>query len=514
MKKLILLLILISFMPFANAEINLLSNIENFYNINEKIPLKLSISSNEERDGFVKASLICDKNNIDYFMSPFAFTTSQKEIEIPELRLTKNMLGKCSLESSLLDNSNILIEKKIIKLFEVSENLNLNFDLNKDKLLPNEELKITGEVKNIRGESLNTGKVKIYFDNQESQTDLDKGKFSYSYRIPGNIKSNTHSLKLSFDDNNGNKVAKESSISVIPKPSSLKIKINKLDFLPKEQVLIESLLYDQADDLIENDAKIKVYDTKNNLIREGNNNLDFTLDQYALPGTWVIKASTDDFNIESKFNIGEIKKVETYLEDGTVYIKNIGNAPFNQEIKIEAIGENGKEFYKKVELNPKESKAIPLSSEIKEGGKFNINVLANNEKQSYQSVNIPESNNPLYLTGRVVSNTGNMVVDKPFIPLTIIIALALLIFARKSRKRNIEYKRQRDSQEGYNIAKKIEQEKMKMGIKPRRFKIDEAEAKDFTNRMLKNAEDNKKNNQGYLYRNPPKEKGGLFGMFD
>lgn len=156
MKKLILLLILISFMPFANAEINLLSNIENFYNINEKIPLKLSISSNEERDGFVKASLICDKNNIDYFMSPFAFTTSQKEIEIPELRLTKNMLGKCSLESSLLDNSNILIEKKIIKLFEVSENLNLNFDLNKDKLLPNEELKITGEVKNIRGESLNT----------------------------------------------------------------------------------------------------------------------------------------------------------------------------------------------------------------------------------------------------------------------------------------------------------------------------------------------------------------------
>jgi len=501
-------------MPFASAEINLLSNIENIYNVNEKIPLKLSISHGEFIDGFVKASLICEKTKMEFFISPIALKTSQQEINIPELRLTKNMLGKCSLEFSLTDNSDILIEKKTIKIFEVSENLNLEHNLNKDKLLPNEELEITGNVKNVRGELINNGKVKIFFDDIESSADLNKGKFSYNYRIPGNIKSNAHLLKLNFEDNNGNKVLKESGIGVIPKPSKLKNLVNKLDFLPKEKVIIESLLYDQADDIIENNAKIKVYDANNDLIAEGNKKVEFTLDQYALPGEWIIKSSTEDFNIESKFNVGKIKKVETYVENGIVYVKNIGNTEFDDKVKIEAIGENGKEFYANIKIDPKESKAVRLSDEIKQGGLFNVNVIANNEKKSYSNINVPESNDILYLTGRVVSDTGNLVVDKPYIPLSIIVFLASLIFFRRTSKKNYEKRWQRDAQEGFTIAKKIEQDKMKSGIKPRRFKIDENEAKDFRDRMLKNSEENKNNNQGYLYKNPPKDKGNLFGMFD
>ena len=117
MKKFIFMLFFLFFAQFASAEISILSQIEDIYNINEKIPLKLTINYNQELDGFVRSSLICDNANLDYFITPFTFKTSSQELTIPDLKLTKNMLGKCSLEISLTDGGDVLLEKKSVKIF-------------------------------------------------------------------------------------------------------------------------------------------------------------------------------------------------------------------------------------------------------------------------------------------------------------------------------------------------------------------------------------------------------------
>ncbi len=511
MKKLVLALIFLFSLQFVSAEISILSQVESIYNINEKIPLKLAISYELEKDGFVKSSLICDNTKLDYFITPFALKTSPQDLNIPDLRLTKNMLGKCSLEVYLTDGEDVLLEKKIVKVFEVSENLILTVRLNKDKLSPNDVLEIKGDVKNVRGELLDNGKVKIFLDDEDA-AELEKGEFSYNYQILGNIKSNVHILKISFEDDYGNKDSKEFSIFINPKPSNLKNLLNKIDLLPGDKVSIEALLYDQADDLIENNAEIKVFSPEKELVKGGNYKLEFTLDQYALPGEWMVKTSTQDFKIESKFNVGNIKKVQTYVEEGLLYVKNVGNIEFDDEIEVTALGENGKRFAKKIKLDPKESKIIYLSDKLKQG-QYDLDVLANAQKESFENIKVPESGDPLYLTGKVIKNTGNELVDKPYILLLIILSGGLLFYFVRGIKKREKHRRERQIQEGYTKAREIVQEKIKSGVKPRKFNINEDEAKDFRERMLKNINENKSNDQGYLHRKP-KDKGGLFGMFD
>lgn len=497
---------------FVNAELNVLNQVESIYNINEKIPLKVVISYSNEIEGFVKSSAICDNAKLDYFVTPFTLKTNPQELVIPDLRLTRNMVGKCSLEVSLTDSEDNLLDKKVIKILEVSPELILTIELNKDKLSPNDELKINGNVKNVRGELINTGKVKILLDDNEFASELNKGEFSYTYQVPSNIKSNTHPLKISFDDNYGNKASKEFSIFINPKPTMLKILLNKIDFLPGERVNIETLLYDQANDLIENNAEIKIFNPENDLIRNGNYKLEFVLDQYALPGSWLIKAKTDDFKIESRFNVGEVKKVQTYIEDGILYIKNIGNIIFDDSIKVMAIGENGKEFTKKIKISPKETKSIKLSNELKQG-QYNLNVLTSNQKESFDDIKVPESDDPIYLTGKAVSETTNTMIDRPYIPIIIILVLLLFFYFRNASKKKDKFMRERDFQQAYAKAREIEKEKISSEIKPRKFNIDEKEAKDFRERMLKNINQKKSDEQGYLHRNQ-KDKGGSFGVFD
>jgi hypothetical protein len=289
--------------------------------------------------------------------------------------------------------------------------------------------------------------------------------------------------------------------------------LNKIDLLPGDQVSIESLLYDQADDLIENNADIKVYNPKNDLIREGNYKLEFTLEQYALPGTWLVKSSTDDFKIESAFNVGEVKKVQTYVEDGVLYVKNIGNVDFDDNIEITAIGEDGKQFTKKIKINPKESKIIELSDELTKG-QYKLDINAGSQKESFEDINVPERDDVLYVTGKSIQNSTNKLIDQPYLALMIILVIGLLFYVIRNTKKVNRMIKEKEIQKGYIKAREIEQEKIKQGIKPRRFDIDENEAKDFTERMLKNINEKKDESHGYLYRNPKKEnKGNSFGLF-
>ena len=515
MKKLALALIFLFFVPFVTAEIDVLTQAEDFYNINERIPVKIVVAHTQEEDGFVKAGAICDNANLDYFVSPILLKTSPQELTIPDLKLTKTMAGKCSLEISLLDSSNALIEKEVVKVFEISSELILSTSLNKDTLSPGEELKIKGDLKNIRGELLDKGQVKIFLDENEFSTELNKGEFSYTYSIPSNIKSNSHSLKISYEDSFENKASKEFSIFIAPRPSKLKILINKLDFLPDDQITIESLLYDQADDLMENDAEIKVYGPDGKLSRQGTNKLDFNLEDHALPGSWVIKASTDEFKVESTFNVAEVKKVEVYVEDGIVYVRNIGNVPYDDEVEVKAIGEDGKEFTKRVQVDPSESRIIKLSDELKEGI-YNLNLATNGEAKSFEEVSVPESDDPLYVTGKSVSNTINDLIDKPLLLFAILLAIILGGYFTIRNRRIKQFRKEKEIQQGYTRAREIEQQKIKQGITPRKFNINKDEAKDFTSQMLKRMDEKRQNNENPSSKSRRDEdnKPGLFGMFN
>ena len=261
-KRLLLIAILVSMIPLVKAEINVLNDVYDFYNINEKIPLKLVITSEQETSGFIKANIECDNKVLDYYVMPVTLKTTKQEFDIPELTLTKSMVGKCDLNIKITDNENNLIDKKIVKVFEVSNLLILDYELSKNELSPNSKVDISGTVKNIRGETIKLGQAIMNIDNSSYTSNLDNSEFSFIYNVPSNIKSKNHEVTVSFEDNYGNKASKDSTFYVNPKPTSLKNLLNKLDFLPGELVEVEALLYDQAGDLIENNADIKIYNPK------------------------------------------------------------------------------------------------------------------------------------------------------------------------------------------------------------------------------------------------------------
>ena len=511
MRKLSLVLILLFLIPFVSAEINVLNQVESIYNLNERIPLKITVSSNEEIDGFIKSSFVCSNYNLDYFTTPFTFKTSPQEIDVPELKLTKNMVGTCSLEVSLSDYENILIEKKVIAVVEVSNQLILTVDVNKENFNPGDELNIDGDIKNIRGELLDTGEIKVLFDNETFITQLDNGEFSYSYKLPSNVKSNNHLLKIDYEDAYGNKASKEFSIFVIPEPTKLRTLLNNIDFLPQEKISIEALLYDQADDLMENNAEINVYDPKGYLIKKGVSKVEFELDNYASPGTWLIKTNTDDFKIESSFNVLPLKKVETYLEDGVLFIKNVGNVVFDDVLEITAIGEDGKQFTRNVKISPKDYQIVELSDELKQGI-YDLNIDVGEQQESMQDVNVPESNDPLYITGRAIDSTVNNLIDKPLIlALVLLVIFSAVYFGVRNKKIN-QFRKEKDVQMGYMRARELEQEKASKGIRPRKFNIDKKEAKDFTDQMMKKMNEKKSDDEGYLHRKE-RDDDNLFGNF-
>ena len=97
MKLMPLMVILLILIIPASAEIQVLNNVQEIYNVNDNIPLKTSISYKEEISGYIRVNIECDNKFLEHYTTPFEFKQNPQEIEIPGLILTENMIGKCTL---------------------------------------------------------------------------------------------------------------------------------------------------------------------------------------------------------------------------------------------------------------------------------------------------------------------------------------------------------------------------------------------------------------------------------
>ncbi len=493
-------------MPLVNAEINVLNQVHDFYNINDKIPLNLVLTYTQEVSGFVKANIECDNKALDYYVTPFIIKPSKQELSIPELTLTKSMLGRCSLNVIINNNEGSLIDKKVVKVFEVSDLLILTYSLDKTEVSPEDKINIQGSIKNIRGEEIKSGQVIINIDNSSFTSNLENSKFEFTYNVPKNIKSKNHKVIVSFEDNYENKASKEIGFYVNPKPLVLRNLLNKLEFKPGEIVEIEALLYDQAGDLIENNAQIKVYDPKDKLIKEGTYKLSFQLENNSLPGSWIIKTSTDEFKIQSTFDVEAIRDVEFYVEDGILYIRNTGNTGFEDVAEIK-VGDYT--FSKKVDINPGEITAFDLSDQVQEG-KYDVNVELNNELQEFKDVEVPR--NPILLVGYAAKKLGDTIIERPYLLAIMLAIIVLYLFFRHKIEKGKRFAREKDVQRAVIRMQELRKDKETQKFKPKKFsEMSEEELKDYRGQILKNLKRKEDESSGYLSRKPQDK--GSFGFF-
>ena len=515
MKKILILLIFLISIIAVKAEINIQSNIQDKYNINEKILLEATISYKEDISGYVKANINCDNKSLDYYVTPFNFKQTQQKITIPELILTKAMVGKCSLNLYLLDLNNNLRDQDLVKVIDVSDKLNLNAVLQEQQINPGKNLFIKGNVKSIRNLDVKDVILTINIDDQNPyEFNLVTNDFEKEIPIDLKIKSGNHVVKVNVKDPYNNNAELNLNFVVIPKPTFLKNSLNKLEVLPGDNLEVTALLYDQADELMNNDAEIKIYDKNNKYVTQGYSKIIYIVPQNAIPGTWVIKTSSNGLNSEDRFVVKELKKIEFDIEGNLLYIRNLGNINYNDNIEV-SIGDIS--FTKKVSLKPGETVTIDLSKQGVQG-LYDVNIRSSDQDKTFSQINIPRSNDPLYLTSLTVKKAGNEVAKKPYIAAIFLALILIIVFLVNRRKKLNERAKQREYQLGSTRIQNIKKEKESTGFKPKKFdEMSDEELSDYRKQLTKNLKqqkEDKEENTGYQYK-PPKEKGGgLFSMFD
>ncbi len=510
-KLITLIVILLAFSVAVKAEISVLNTVDSSYNINEKIALQTTITNTKDISGYVKANIDCDNYNLDYYVTPFEFKTTPQQINIPELTLTESMLGKCTLNIILLDLNDSLIDQSLVQLIDVSDKLNLNSLLADYDLDVGQSLIVKGTVTNIRNLPVNDAILTITLEDNNYEYNLDKSDFEITLPLAETIKSGTHEITVNVKDPSGNSAETVLGYTIIPKAMDLKNLVNKLEFLPGESVEISSLLYDQANDLIENDAEIRLYNPDNKYVTQGYGKLIYVLPSYANPGTWIVRTSNKLFNIESKFIVKELKQADIYIEGNTLFVKNTGNVNYQDDITVNA---GDQEFTKQVNIPPNEVEKIELNKKL-DPGVYDVTVASSSGLKEFPQLNVEKSTDPSYLTGLAVTKTANTLIEKPYLIFTLLALILVTLYLVNRNKTLKRVKHEREIQLGNTQMLKIKKDKG-VSFQPKKFsEMNDEELKDYRKQILKNMKDDKKDdeNPGYQYK-PPKEGKGLFSMFD
>ncbi len=526
-KKIVVLLFFL--IPLASAEIQITKNINTNYNIGDKLSYAVSIIEDKNIvQGFVSSIINCDKNSLTYFILPVSLIQGTKQdVSVPDLTIKEEMLGTCFVTLNIQDLNNNNLEHLDLAKFTVSSNLDIEAFLNKQTFAPGDEIQLTGNVKNIRGELLDNVPVTIVIDNKETKlVNVNDKKFSLAFKLDDNVKSFEHAISLEANIN-GNSAKKAIQFYVAPKPARLKNLYSKTEFLPGENVEIESILYDQADDKIDNNAQIKVYNPKNKLVAEGARKVIITLASDALPGEYTAKTQNDKLKIESTFKVRELEKVDSSLDGKNLILKSTGNIPYKDEVRIILNDETS--FSKTVKIKPNEITTINLAKEIPKSGTYVVKLNTKFDTKTLGTVALTREKGfgeklTSPVTGAAVSVRDNYGYA-PFYLVIIAVILAVILITYQKNKKSNEYRRHLDRREGERHLQNIKARRENPQEYRKRFDMDEKEVSDFRKQMLKNITNEKTEtkkqsfssrddeDEGYRAIKPKTGK-GLFGMFD
>lgn len=397
--------ILVSFLfliSTVSAQLTI-SEPKDIYNLGEKLYVSLEGIRGSDQ-GNLNVDLVCGDNTINllkisarafskeqdqYYSLPYK-TLTKKDLEIENLN---DLLGECKL----LVNINILEAKT--KTFTITNRLNSNILLNKNKYNPGEEIVVDLKVTKLNGEVLNgyyemTGIVSDYGE-------INQGSAQITVFIDEKQKSDNYNLEIKvYDLEEENNILNQDliieKIYINQKPTKFEISVSDSQINPGEDVIIYPTLLDQTGKEISGEVLITLEspskEAKSHTI---NTNEFFNLNTQNnfTSGNWKIYGAFEDLlSEETNFIINSVPLLNYSFEEGNLIIKNIGNSLYNDVLNI-SIEE--KEEQIKVNLKQGESKKYILSAP---NGEYNIQLNSNSGDSFIK--------NSVFLTGNAINIRG------------------------------------------------------------------------------------------------------------
>lgn len=369
MKKGVLLFLVLLAMPVAFADITITTD-QSIYNLGNNIKVSASVLQPNNFEGLFKLTLSCGNYRLQYFVRPVILEANfRTAVNVEELPIQSSMLGNCTITGDLTTNDDLIIEEKNSNNFGITRQLMVLPIHSKIISSPGDSIFMAGIINDAFGNNILKATTKITLNNESYSTDTINGKFNLTIELPKNIKSGKHIVAISSFDSKNNFGDGSIEIDVTAIPTYIKLDASSGQLLPGAKIDIVSSLYDQADDLINVSLDLELASPSQNKvfrkIVQSNEKINYEFSQYAEPGMYTLAGTYKNLLTQSTINITQIREVKIKYENETVFVENIGNIPFEDELTFILESELKKyPITKSISVDPSKVLAIDLSKEV------------------------------------------------------------------------------------------------------------------------------------------------------
>lgn len=418
-------------LAFGDMDINLPD--KDIYNLGEQIKPYISIKENENVTGFLKMQLTCGEYTLQYFTTPLNVeANSRTAVDIPELKLLKDMVGVCRIKATFQESDGKKIDSVNSNTFIVSDKILIDMT-DTFQAHPGDTIILTGSLMKESNDDLGSAEADFTYLDKSTHSEISSGKLTYSLGVSYDSKSGTFPFQIIVKDKYGNEGKKEVTITIISVPTRIKNQIENDVLQPGDVLQSKIILYDQNAEIIE-DAQItvKVFGPDELLLEEKEvNSLDvfeFATNSKAQPGTYFLLSATDELKQQDSFTVEEVRKVSMKQANNAIYLENVGNVNYEDNLDIILENEENKFLVtEKVDMAPGQTLTLDLSKEVPQGI-YDISIAQHN----FENVQI-DDNRPVMkkyadtlplITGAVVNGAG-FVVSRPWLASVIIVIIIL-----------------------------------------------------------------------------------------
>ena len=414
-KTIFLFLLILFFLPLVKSKIVFEQNPKETYNLGDIIDINFTVQNNAQ--DYLTSYLNCNGNEILIFKQ----LTKIENKENFNFNAFASETGKCKIKIEFGGESASSNE------FEISNDVDLNFEIKNKFLYPSETLTINGTVIKKNGENVEGIAIISIPDIINQTIDVSNGKFFFTHNLKERTLPQKYSVKIKVIENKRgfiNEGVKEDQIEVKSKPYEIVIESPE-SIKPGGDISIKATLFDQGGNRIDNETLIlKIFKLDNSLFYEGSlksgENLSVFFLDNSTRGGWRINSYYGNVFSTKPIYIEENKKIDiNFLNNSnSLEITNIGNIPYIGvlEIKISNSSSNKTLF-----LNLNLSKGESLIYNFDVEGNYDLFFKGKNFTKTFENI---------YLTG-AASRKFALSLKSYFFILPLLFLLFLLFILRK-----------------------------------------------------------------------------------
>ncbi len=367
------------FMPFVYADVSL-GSFPSVLNIGDNLPINASLYSQSAETAFLTLSLNCNNETLEFYKSPISIRAREKTMINNILPLTNSFLS--GLKGSCYVEAKYGLDSASGDVFRISEKIELFLQIEKSQFEAGEIVELSGRAVKENGQLANGIAVLKVKDILEERTSIANGSFSINFSFPSDSKSGNYIIEVeAFEEKEDKEKLNSGKASlnrrIVQTPKKIEIALSSQSVKPGETFKITSSLYDQADDLINQEIEVAILGVNGEkivtVLADSGAVAEIETKTNYTSGYWKVVGTIENISSERTFFIEEFADISVEQANGIISVTNIGNSIYNKPFEL-GIGENL--VSKNMSLSPGETTRFKISAP---DGEYDLAIPGKNQ---------------------------------------------------------------------------------------------------------------------------------------